>query len=200
MVFSPVLSARSKAREPRQRAALFIYLLRRPFPFPAFSLQPRGGGGAARASVCAPSRAPGAAARAPPAAKEGKSRRKPLLLFSRPLLSSSAEACLEAPFPHRAPQFLPVFEVARPGGFGRGYRIEPWIEWWPSCPSSKALRTGKASGPVRSFENRRRQAGRDPGPGIGERGHEFHPVSETDQQGDLSPASGFPSRRFSLSP
>ncbi|EPY77399.1 zinc transporter 3 isoform 2 [Camelus ferus] len=83
---------------------------------------------------------------------------------------------------NRAPQFLPVFEVARPGGFGRGYRIEPWIEWWPSCPSSKALRAGKASGPVRSFENRRRQAGRDPGPGIGERGHEFHPVSETDQQ------------------
>ena len=116
-----------------------------------------------------------------------------------PLLSSSAEACLEArpphPVPHRVPRFLPIFELARPprATLGEATASEPWSEQWPSRPSSKALRIGNAPGPVRT-ELRKPTApgGTCPGPWHRRAGHEFHPSSDTDQQGDL--AGGFPSR------
>lgn len=101
-----------------------------------------------------------------------------------PLLSSLAKACLEAPSPHRAPRFLPSLELSCPGRFRRGYSI-PALECAvaPPHPSSRALRIGETPGPVRSFENRRRQAAPAGGPDLDEQ--EFQPCSNKDLQGDL---------------
>lgn len=111
------------------------------------------------ASVCAPSLAPRDCP-SPGAAQEGKSRRKPLLSLSHPLLSSSAEACLEAPFSPRVPECLfparstrPLWAglpQPRPGGSSGSRVTAPRL-------SELAKPQTWCGG---SFENRRRQAGR----------------------------------------
>lgn len=79
---------RRHAQQPDYTSQPVIPPLRRPFASTICASHRLAG--RARANVCAPSRAVGAALRAS-ATQEGKSRRKPLL--SCPLLSSSAEAC-----------------------------------------------------------------------------------------------------------
>lgn len=55
---------------------------------------------------------------------------------------------------------MPISSSFYEAALGRAPAAAPWREQWLSRHSSKALRIGKAPGLVRSFENRRRQAGR----------------------------------------